>query len=58
MLCALPGGTLPAIASVMFSDDIPDCYVKLMRALLFTAVRRGELAKASWPDAEHLDRHD
>jgi integrase len=40
------------------ADDIPDCYVKLMRVLLCTAVRRGELADASWPEAEYLDRHD
>jgi integrase len=40
------------------AGDIPDCYVRLMRALLFTGMRRGELADASWPEAEYLDRHD
>jgi integrase len=40
------------------ADDIPDCYVRLIRALLFTAARRGELADTSWPEAEYLDRHD
>jgi hypothetical protein len=29
-----------------------------MRTLLFTATRRRELANASWPEAEHVDRHD
>jgi hypothetical protein len=47
-----------ALDAARRADDIPDCYVRLMRALLFTAVRRGELANASWPEVEHLDRHD
>jgi integrase len=29
-----------------------------MRALLFTGVRRGELADTSWLEVEHLERHD
>jgi integrase len=40
------------------ADDIPDCYAKLMRALLLTAVRRGELADVKWSEAEHVSRHD
>jgi len=40
------------------AGDVPACYVRLVRALQLTALRRGELADASWPEAEYLDRHD
>lgn len=40
------------------AGDIPDGYARLIRALLFTAVRRGELANASWAEVEHVNRHD
>jgi integrase len=46
------------LEAVRRADDIPDCYVRLMRALLFTALRRGELADTGWPEVEYLDRHD
>jgi integrase len=40
------------------ADDVPDCYVKLVRALLLTALRRAEAADASWPEVQYLDRED
>jgi integrase len=40
------------------AGDIPECYVKLVRSLLLTALRRAEAADASWPEAEYLDRED
>lgn len=40
------------------AGDIPACYARLARALLLTALRRGELADASWREVECLERDD
>jgi len=40
------------------AGDIPACYVRLVRALLLTALRRGELADARWREVECLDQDD
>jgi integrase len=33
------------------AGDVPACYARLVRALLLTAVRRGELANAVWQES-------
>ncbi len=40
------------------AGDLPSCYTRFVRALLLTAIRRGELADAIWAEAEHLKRED
>jgi integrase len=40
------------------ADDVPDCCARLVRALLLTAVRRGEFADATWPEVSYLARED
>jgi integrase len=36
----------------------PACYAKFVRTLLFTAMRRTEVARMAWPEIEHLQRDD
>jgi len=38
------------------SEDIPDCFARLVRTLLLTAVRRTEAARMAWPEIEYVRR--
>jgi integrase len=44
-----------ALDAARMVDDVPDCCARLVRALLMTAVRRGELADATWPEVSYFE---
>jgi integrase len=47
-----------ALDTARQADDVPDGCARLVRALLLTAVRRGEFADATWLEVTYLDRED